>query len=632
MIGVNHFKDKIWNPKIFPDGRFDPVFFGTFSRKRRIAYAPSFGIPAVPDGMQAELKGYLDGFSHLSVRETQGREIVREATGRDVPVVLDPTLLLTADQWASMSNHPADYPTGGDILCYCISRPGALTPYITQLHQETGLPVVQLCGIRQKVHPKARQILDAGPAEFLSLFRNAAYVVTNSFHGTVFSVQFHRPFFTTVSPAELSAPERSRTVSILGRLGLADRVIGKGDTAELLSSVNWDAAEAALAAARQELGNPVLVVDSSFRTLAMEPEQPIGIDSWDRILQGEAPQHHDLKQAEAMIENFSARNLTGLQIVPYTEPDGRPVRRMVGPVVAPDDGRNCGGLEIIELEHPFAPEDEVLAQRLLELLQHYLVHAAPTAWRAAPEERFLQELLFCEPAQQSAMQKKLHRFPALEAPPHFYLASIPLSQAHRLTRTNQQALLAHEWPEGWFMQTETAFLLLLPGTGDAAQPEQLLQKLQEVGLRMDQTVILSMPFPSLLQLGTVWRFNQEAAATARDLHCGAGCRSASALYQDVFVRTIAQSANLRAFIHPMLRRLQEYDQAHSTALLHTLCVYLLQEQNLHATARQLFIHRNTLVYRLQRIRTLLQLDLDDAAVRNVLRTGCILLEYYQGAF
>ena len=244
--------DQIWNPKIFPDGRFDPVFFGTFSRKRRIAYAPSFGIPAVPDGMQAELKSYLDGFSHLSVRETQGREIVREATGRDVPVVLDPTLLLAADQWASMSNHPADYPTGGYILCYCISRPGALTPYIAQLHQETGLPVVQLCGIRQKVHPKARQILDAGPAEFLDLFRNASYVVTNSFHGTVFSVQFHRPFFTTVSPAELSAPERSRTVSILSRLGLADRVIGKGDTAELLSSVNWDAAEAALATARQD--------------------------------------------------------------------------------------------------------------------------------------------------------------------------------------------------------------------------------------------------------------------------------------------------------------------------------------------------------------------------------------------
>lgn len=100
-----------------------------------------------------------------------------------------------------------------------------------------------------------------------------------------------------------------------------------------------------------------------------------------------------------------------------------------------------------------------------------------------------------------------------------------MSQAHQLTRTNQQALLAHEWPEGWFVQTEDTILLLLPGTGDAAQPELLLQKLQDVGQRMGQTVILSMPFPSLLQL-----------------------------------------------------------------------------------------------------------DLDDAAVRNVLRTGCILLEYYQGAF
>ena len=387
-----------------------------------------------------------------------------------------------------------------------------------------------------------------------------------------------------------------------------------------------------LCVAHQELGNPVLVVDSSFRTLAMEPEQLIGIDSWDRILQGDAPQRHDLKQAETMIESFSSRNVTRIQTVPYTEPDGRSVRRMVGAVLSPADGRNCGGLEVIELDCPFTPEDEVLAQRLLELLRHYLVHSAPLASRAAPEERFLQELLFCEPGQLDAMQKKLHHFPELEAPPHFYLASIPLSHAHQLTRTNQNVLLAGEWPEAWFVQTEAAILLLLPGTGDSTQQEQLRQRLQDVGLRMDQTVILSMPFPSLLQLGTVWRFNQEAAATARELHCGAGCRSASALYQDVFIRTITHDSNLRAFIHPMLHRLQDYDRIHSTALLHTLTIYLLQEQNLHSTARQLYIHRNTLVYRLQRIRTLLQLNLDDAAVRSVLRTGCTLLEYYQGTF
>ena len=85
--------DQIWNPKIFPDGRFDPVFFGAFSDKRKIAYAPSFGIPRIPDGMEEELRGYLAAFSHLSVRERQGQSIVRDIAGQDVPVVLDPTLL-----------------------------------------------------------------------------------------------------------------------------------------------------------------------------------------------------------------------------------------------------------------------------------------------------------------------------------------------------------------------------------------------------------------------------------------------------------------------------------------------------------------------------------------------------------
>ena len=231
--------DQIWNPKIFPDGRFDPVFFGAFSHKRKIAYAPSFGIPRIPDGMEEELRTYLESFSHLSVRERQGQGIVRDITGKDVPVVLDPTLLLERTDWAAAAR---DGGAGrGYILCYCISRPDALAPYIRRLAEETGLPVVQLCGVRQKVHPKARCILSAGPAEFLGLFRDAAYVCTNSFHGTVFSVQFQKPFFTAVAPAEMAAPESSRTFSLLSRLGLGERIIGKGDTANLTAPIDWAA-------------------------------------------------------------------------------------------------------------------------------------------------------------------------------------------------------------------------------------------------------------------------------------------------------------------------------------------------------------------------------------------------------
>lgn len=242
--------DQIWNPKIFPDGRFDPVFFGAFSRSRKIAYAPSFGIPRIPEEMEPELRGYLSAFSHLSVREEQGRDIIRQLLGREVPVVLDPTLLLTAEQWSAMAA-PGEEDQGPYILCYCVSRPGALAPYIRRLTEETGLPVVQLCGARRRVHPKARLVLDAGPAEFLRLFRNAAFVCTNSFHGTVFSLQFHRPFFSAVAPAELAEPERSRTFSLLSRLGLTERITGKGDTASLDAPIDWPSVQARLDAARE---------------------------------------------------------------------------------------------------------------------------------------------------------------------------------------------------------------------------------------------------------------------------------------------------------------------------------------------------------------------------------------------
>ncbi|WP_455581277.1 polysaccharide pyruvyl transferase family protein [Dysosmobacter sp.] len=259
--------DQIWNPKIFPDGRFDPVFFGAFSEKRKIAYAPSFGIPQVPDGMEEELREYLAGFSHLSVRERQGEAIVEQITGRRVPVVLDPTLLLRQSDWGAIARPPAG--GGGYILCYCISSPGALAPYIRQLAKTTGLPVVQLCGVRQKVHPRARCVLDAGPAEFLGLFQNASCVCTNSFHGTVFSVQFQKPFFTAVAPSELAAPESSRTFSLLSRLGLTERIIGKGDTAGLGDGIDWSGVDSRLDAARE---SSAAYLRSALDNQPLEPE------------------------------------------------------------------------------------------------------------------------------------------------------------------------------------------------------------------------------------------------------------------------------------------------------------------------------------------------------------------------
>ena len=242
--------DQIWNPTIFPDHRFDPVFFSAFTAGRKIAYAPSFGVPRIPDGMEDELRSYLAPFSHIAVRETQGQTILRELTGQTVPVVLDPTLLLRREDWSAIAQDPGL--SGGYILCYCISRPDALVPYIETLARETGLPVVQLCGIRRPVVPGAKLVLDAGPAEFLGLFRGASFVCTNSFHGTVFSVQFGKPFFTAAAPSERKAPELSRTYSLLSRLGLESRIIGKGDSARTQDPIVWPAVQEKLEHARRD--------------------------------------------------------------------------------------------------------------------------------------------------------------------------------------------------------------------------------------------------------------------------------------------------------------------------------------------------------------------------------------------
>ena len=118
-------------------GALTPVFFGAFSQRRKIAYAPSFGIPHIPENMEEELRNYLKDFSHLSVRERQGRQIVERVTGEQVPVVLDPTLLLRREDWTAVATRPRGIrrlsrkaPAGDIFSATASAAPGALAPYV----------------------------------------------------------------------------------------------------------------------------------------------------------------------------------------------------------------------------------------------------------------------------------------------------------------------------------------------------------------------------------------------------------------------------------------------------------------------------------------------------------------------
>ncbi len=270
--------DQIWNPYIFEDKQFDPSFLLAFAQEgRKISYGPSFAVSELPEDKAQQLKEYLDSFSALSVREKRGQTLVERCTGRIPRVVLDPTLLLRREDWAKLATPPKGKKPY--ILCYFVSEPGAAAPYAKALAERTGLPIVQLAGTRTKIDGCSEMVFDAGPREFLGLFQNVDYVVTNSFHGAVFSLQFGRPFFTSMSPKELYNPTDSRIYSLLSRLGCADRIIGLESTAELDALIDYDTVNNKLEEARADSLNylksaiegtelpPVTVYETAERTV-----------------------------------------------------------------------------------------------------------------------------------------------------------------------------------------------------------------------------------------------------------------------------------------------------------------------------------------------------------------------------
>lgn len=216
--------DQIWNPFIYHTGDFDPAFFMPFAgSKPKIAYAPSFGISSIPEDKKEAFKGYLSSFDFLSVREKQGETILWDVLQRPSLTVLDPTLLLEAGQWSEIAVKPRlDMPY---ILCYFVSDPSPFAKQIEGLAKTSGLPVVTLCGSRIRLPGSVSTILDAGPREFLGLFRDAAFVCTNSFHGTVFSINNKKDFFSFSSSEHKEKAVNSRLYNILDILGLTERML-----------------------------------------------------------------------------------------------------------------------------------------------------------------------------------------------------------------------------------------------------------------------------------------------------------------------------------------------------------------------------------------------------------------------
>lgn len=164
-----------------------------------IAYATSFGQSSLPKDSKKKASIFLKRINHISVREESGQKLVQELVGRKVPVVCDPTLLFTGDEWMKIQR-TEPIVQGRYILCYFLGNNPPHREFAKKLKGETGCKIVALTHLDEFVKSDEGYAdetpYDIDPADFLNLIRNAEYVCTDSFHCSVFSILYKRRFFT----------------------------------------------------------------------------------------------------------------------------------------------------------------------------------------------------------------------------------------------------------------------------------------------------------------------------------------------------------------------------------------------------------------------------------------------------
>lgn len=228
--------DQIWNPVIHRNINVGPYFLDFVpSNKKKIAYAPSIGIQEVPEQCQKDMARLLQGLDVISVREQHGAELIQTIAGINAPVVLDPTLLLSGRSWERVMC-PVKI-TGPYIFCYLFNEHKETYDMVKKIKEKMKLDVVTLPFSLSDIYSKSKKIYDAGPAEFLYLIRNAALVITDSFHATAFSINFNKNFICLLRNRDNEANNmNSRILSILSELNLKDRlVLNENDWENIIS-------------------------------------------------------------------------------------------------------------------------------------------------------------------------------------------------------------------------------------------------------------------------------------------------------------------------------------------------------------------------------------------------------------
>lgn len=212
--------DQIWNYN-FRGSSFGAFEFGDFAKpKKVISYAASIGVSNIKDEfLPIFAKGMLK-LTNISVREQKAKEILAEVTDKNIDVVLDPTMLVSAKDWHSIAKKPSFISNKKYILTYFLGEVDQeLANYLKKKINETGYELIMIN------NDITNMAYSTGPSEFLYLFENAEYIYTDSFHACVFSILFKKEFFVFERNSKGMATMNSRIDTLLNMFDLSDRSI-----------------------------------------------------------------------------------------------------------------------------------------------------------------------------------------------------------------------------------------------------------------------------------------------------------------------------------------------------------------------------------------------------------------------
>ena len=223
--------DQIWNPTFHNDTllRMYGLLFAD-KDKRKISYAASIGSEKAASGHEALFKEILDNLDYISVRENAARDFLQPLTDKPVVVTADPTILLTSSDWDKVAVLP--HRQEPYAFAYFLGeKDNRHDKELQHILDELHLPMTCIAD-ELGVYPRSQdeQIFDAGPGEFVGYIKNADMVLTNSFHGMVFSVLYNKPFWVFKrNRDDDEASMNNRITDFLAELGLENRLVQNGE-------------------------------------------------------------------------------------------------------------------------------------------------------------------------------------------------------------------------------------------------------------------------------------------------------------------------------------------------------------------------------------------------------------------